>query len=191
MFVDWRQPPKSLNDYWSGKYHQEWRPLINRRLAFNRKDWKRLIHSFDCGEFYQVEEKATVHLDTATNLNCSDRRLMETIVNIRLIEIPTAHRRQGLMTRILEDLLDQFHDSDLVAVVYPQDLKQPELGEVTKRIKQVYLDLGFIELDWCLFAKLEEWYGFEMRSEKRGFRPPIMVHVGSEYEEVWQEMMIR
>ena len=114
MFVDWRQPPKSLNDYWSGKYHQEWRPLINRRLAFNREDWRRLVHSYDCGEFYQVEDKATVHLD-----------------------------------------------------------------------------LGFIELDWCLFAKLDEWYGFEMRSERRGFRPPIMVHVGSEHKKVWQEMMIR
>ena len=180
VFIDWNQPPKSIEDYHSGKYHQQWRPLVSRRLQFSRPNWKRLSHSSEDGEFYLVKNGATVHLDTTTNLNCSNRRLMETIINIRLIEVPMVHRRKGVMTEILEDLVDQFYDLDLVAVVFPQDLKQPELQTVTEKIKQVYLDLGFWEIDWSRFAKMDEWYGFELRSEKRRFRPPIMVHQGSE-----------
>ena len=186
MFIDWTQPPKSLNDYWSGNYHAQWRPRIAQALKFNRQGWT-LRHANN-GVSYSFNGQANVDLDCESNMYCRHHRLKHRVIIIRLIEVYPKHRRQGVMTKILEELIDQFPNSDLLAVLSPQE------GDKDKGVefmKKTYQRLNFIEIDWSRYLTFNEHYEFHKRCERRSFTPPAMVHVGGGDEDalrLWKEI---
>ena len=187
MFIDWTQPPKSLNDYWSGNYHAQWRPRIAQTLKFNRQGWT-LRHANN-GVSYSFNGQANVDLDCESNMYCRHHRLKHRVIIIRLIEVYPKHRQKGVMTKILEELIEQFPNSDLLAVLSPQE------GDKDKGIefmKKTYQRLNFIEIDWSRYLTFNEHYEFHQRCVKNGgFMPPAMVHVGGGDEDalrLWKEI---
>jgi GNAT superfamily N-acetyltransferase len=187
MFIDWSQPPKSLNDFWSGKYYENWQPRIAQALKFNRQGWT-LKHANN-GVSYVYNGVAEVDLDCDSNLSCRHHRLKHRVIIIRFIKVYPKHRRQGVMTKILEELIDQFPNSDLLAVLSPQE---GDRDNGVSFMKKTYERLNFIEIDWERYLTFNEHYEFHQRCVKNGgFMPPAMVHVGGGDEDalrLWKEI---
>ena len=184
MWIDWSNPPKSIEDFSSGRYHQEWRPLGVERLAnFDRPGWKQWKHSTEKGHFYGYKSKAEVHLDTSSNINTRRWSLRGRHLLIRLIEVFPKHRQQGVMVEILEDLIDQLPSIDLVASLFPQDCDRQHREMMVGKLKSTYERLGFMEIQWQYWLPIFEHQQFEERSEKRGFRPTLMARPATNADE--------
>jgi len=189
MFIDWSQPPKSLNDFWSGKYHQEWRPRVAQSLRFNRDKW--VPKHVNNGVSYVFDGKAEVDLDCDSNLTGREDRLRFRVIMIRYIKVYQPYRRQGIMTQILEELIEQFPQSDLLAVLSPQE---GDKEEGVKFMKRTYERLNFIEIDWQDYLTMNEHYDFVQRCERKRFTPTLMCHVGGgdeDAERLWKGMMVK
>ena len=173
VFIDWTQPPKSIDDFASGKYHENWRPRIAQTLNFDRPKWKR--QRANHGVSYNYDGRAEVDLDCDSNMASRHHRLKHRVIIIRYIRVFPEHRRQGVMTEILTELVDQFPNADLLAVLSPQECDKHKGAAF---MKKVYERLDFIEIDWQDYLTFSEHYDFHQRCSKDGFFPPAMVHVG-------------
>ena len=188
MFIDWSQPPKSLNDFWSGKYYENWTPRIAQTLRFNRDKWVR--RHANSGVSYVYDGKAEVDLDCDSNLTGREDRLRFRVLMIRYIRVYPPYRRQGVMTHILEELIEQFPNSDLLAVLSPQE---GDREEGVRFMKRTYERLNFIEIDWSRYLTMNEHFDFLKRCENKRFTPTLMCHIGGGDENakrLWEGMRV-
>ena len=195
MWIDWSNPPKSIDHFASGKYHREWRPLrVESSARFTRPGWHYYKHSSDDGHYYGYRQIADVTLDTGSNINTRQLRLRDRHLLIRLIKVYPDHRRNGVMTEILEELIDQFPSIDLVACIAPQEGDRQHRDMMVGTLKSTYERLGFMEIDWREWLPWDEFLAFEQRCQGYLVRPVLMALPAADADEkileIYQEMAV-
>ena len=191
MWIDWHNPPKSINEYFSGDYHRRWVPACQAQCRFSRPGWKFMENADPTISCYDYRGQAEVELDTTSNLTSRIWALRTRVILIRRVWVKPAHRRQGVMGKIIEEIIDQLPNGDLLVVLNPMEGNEKEMIEAMSR---TYERLGFREVSWPRYLTMDEWYAFEERHKHKHFKPKMMARPADEIDhktrEKWEEVFV-